>query len=67
LLQASDSEDDGFSDDDFTPVSSTQHPGDKKASIEWFQETQAAQIYDPSQQNFIASWFHGVISRRYIS
>ncbi|XP_060592914.1 myosin-IIIb-like isoform X2 [Ruditapes philippinarum] len=62
--QASDSEEDEISDDEFIPVPSTQHPGHKMASVRWFQETQATQIYDPSQQNFIAEWFHGVISRR---
>jgi hypothetical protein len=65
ILQASDSEEDEISDDEFIPVPSTQHPGHKMASVRWFQETQATQIYDPSQENFIAEWFHGVISRRY--
>ena len=64
LLQADDSEDSEYSDDEFIPVPSTSHPGHKMASVRWFQETQATQIYDPSQENFIAEWFHGVISRR---
>lgn len=42
-------------------------PGTRQATIRWFKETQAHQIYDPvnTSGNFIAEWFHGVISRRY--
>ncbi|WAQ98013.1 MYO3B-like protein [Mya arenaria] len=61
--QASDS-DSEVSDDEFVPQNSKAHPGNKEASKNWFQETQATQIYDPMASNFIAEWFHGVISRR---
>ena len=67
LFQASDSDEDAISDDEFVPVNSKHHPGNVEASVSWFQETQATQIYDPTSHNFIAEWFHGVISRRYIT
>ncbi|KAK3097735.1 hypothetical protein FSP39_012604 [Pinctada imbricata] len=57
-----------FSDDEFKPISSNKFgkPGTKGATIRWFKETQTAQVYDPVnvEGNFIAEWFHGVISRR---
>lgn len=67
IFQASDSDEDAISDDEFVPVNSKHHPGNVEASVSWFQETQATQIYDPTSHNFIAEWFHGVISRRYIT
>ncbi|OWF47527.1 myosin-IIIa-like isoform X2 [Mizuhopecten yessoensis] len=64
--QADDSDSDQFSDDEFKPVSSTQFgtPGTRQATVKWFKETQAQQVYDPAVSSFIAEWFHGVISRR---
>ncbi|XP_071171569.1 myosin-IIIb-like isoform X1 [Mytilus edulis] len=65
--QASSSESE-FSDDEFKPISSTNYgpPGTKHATIRWFKETQTQQVYDPvnTDGNFIAEWFHGVISRK---
>lgn len=65
--QASSSESE-FSDDEFKPISSTNFGpvGTRHATIKWFKETQTQQVYDPVNQdgNFIAEWFHGVISRR---
>lgn len=62
------SSDSEFSEDEFKPVSSQAFgtPGTRQATIRWFKETQAHQIYDPvnTSGNFIAEWFHGVISRR---
>lgn len=66
-MQASSSESE-FSDDEFKPISSTNYgpPGTKHATIRWFKETQTQQVYDPvnTDGNFIAEWFHGVISRK---
>lgn len=65
--QASSSESE-FSDDEFKPVSSTNFgpAGTRHATVRWFKETQTLQVYDPVNHdgNFIAEWFHGVISRR---
>nr|XP_022331356.1 myosin-IIIb-like isoform X1 [Crassostrea virginica] len=62
------SSDSEFSEDEFKPVSSHNFgtPGTKQATLRWFKETQTHQIYDPVNVtgNFIAEWFHGVISRR---
>ncbi|KAL5005175.1 hypothetical protein ScPMuIL_018631 [Solemya velum] len=60
-----DSSESEVSEDDFTAVPSHKfNQGTKGASMHWFRETQAMQIYDPDNVNFIAEWFHGVISRR---
>lgn len=70
-LQAEGSSSDSeYSEDEFKPVSSHNFgtPGTKQATVRWFKETQTQQVYDPVNVsgNFIAEWFHGVISRRYI-
>ncbi|XP_048734629.2 myosin-IIIb-like isoform X2 [Ostrea edulis] len=62
------SSDSEYSEDEFKPVSSHNFgtPGTKQATVRWFKETQTQQVYDPVNVsgNFIAEWFHGVISRR---
>ncbi|XP_061172927.1 myosin-IIIb-like [Saccostrea echinata] len=62
------SSDSEYSEDEFKPVSSHNFgtPGNRQATVRWFKETQTHQVYDPvnASGNFIAEWFHGVISRR---
>ncbi|KAL3866198.1 hypothetical protein ACJMK2_043520 [Sinanodonta woodiana] len=62
--QADSSSGSEYSEDEFVPVPSTSHVPDKGAAVQWFKETQSHQVYDPQRENFIAEWFHGVITRR---